>query len=169
MKNLNVVSIFLLSQETSGALGDQWTPAEVGAFFQGMQRHGCDWGAVAGLVATRSAEQCKELFNLHKPYLSLPENLKSVEVLAGMVANHYDSLVSSAGGNDICSVSLKLGSDGRKGGKHSPTKDINDETIRQADVSRCLFYSSWYRDACPNRGGCCRTKTKYETLPVGQN
>jgi hypothetical protein len=101
MQNLKVVSIFLLSQETSGALGDQWTPAEVGAFFQGMQRHGCDWGVVAGVVGTRSAEQCKELFNLHKPYLSLRGDLKSAEVLAGMVANHYGSLVSSGGVGDI--------------------------------------------------------------------
>lgn len=77
----------------SDLLGSPWTHAEVETFFHGQQQHGTAWERVAGLVQTRSPEECGALFTLFKTYLSLPEGVKSVQGLTAMMTDHFNSLV----------------------------------------------------------------------------
>lgn len=92
---LTVCCVLSQKRKMSAALGAPWSPAEIAAFFQGHQQHGPAWGTVAQLVGTRSAEQCEALFSLNKTYLSLPAAVKSVQGLAAMMTDHFNSLVSA--------------------------------------------------------------------------
>jgi hypothetical protein len=98
-RNRLSLSLFAVSlsqkRKMSAARGAPWSPAEIEAFFQGHLQHGPVWETVAQLVGTRSAEQCEALFSLNKTYLSLPAAVKSVQGLAAMMTDHFNSLVSA--------------------------------------------------------------------------
>lgn len=86
----------------SAPLGPPWSPAEIDAFFHGQQQHRCAWGMIAGLVRTRTPEQCEALFNLNKTYLSLPDGAKSVQGLAALMTDHFNAMV----GRLVCTTQL---------------------------------------------------------------
>ncbi|KAK9820084.1 hypothetical protein WJX72_005985 [[Myrmecia] bisecta] len=83
--------------------GGGWSDEEARQFYAAFESVGQNWGQVAQLVGSKSAEACEALFKQHAGYLTLPVQFRHEVAFLAMVKDHHNNVFKEENSADTIS------------------------------------------------------------------